>query len=77
MKRIATLLILIVCSLTMVAQNVTQRGVTYRYNGKHPRTPMGGVYIKPVTAANGVVSDETNGTFTLTLQKLKNGFPHR
>ena len=73
MKRIATLLILIVCSLTMVAQNVTQRGVTYRYNGKHPRTPMGGVYIKPVTAANGVVSDETNGTFTLTLQKLKMG----
>lgn len=73
MKRIATLLILIVCSLTMVAQNVTQRGVTYRYNGKHPRTPMGGVYIKPVTAANGVVSDEANGTFTLTLQKLKMG----
>ena len=73
MKRIATLLILIVCSLTMVAQNVAQRGVTYRYNGKHPRTPMGGVYIKPVTAANGVVSDETNGTFTLTLQKLKMG----
>ena len=75
MKRIATLLILIVCSLTMVAQNVAQRGVTYRYNGKHPRTPMGGVYIKPVTAANGVVSDEANGTFTLTLQKLKMGSP--
>ena len=64
---------LIICFSTMVAQNIAQRGVTYRYNGKHPRTPMGGVYIKPVTAANGVVSDETNGTFTLTLQKLKMG----
>lgn len=38
--------------LFVQAQTITQNGVSYRYNGKNPRTPIGGVYIKPVTADN-------------------------
>ena len=55
------------------AQTINQKGVTYRYNGKNKRTPIGGVYIKTVTANNGVVSDESNGTFTLVLNSLQMG----
>ena len=55
------------------SQTIKQQGVTYRYNGKNKRTPIGGVYIKPVTANNGVVSDEGKGTFTLVLNNLQMG----
>ena len=60
-------------SMPLQAQTVKQQGVTYRYNGKNKRTPIGGVYIKPITAANGVVSDESNGAFTLAFDNLKMG----
>ena len=62
-------------AVAMSAQSVTQKGVTYRYNGKNKRTPVGGVYIKAVTADNGVVSDEQSGAFTLTLKELQMGSP--
>lgn len=52
---------------------MTQKGVAYRYNGKKPRTPLGGVYIKPVSASNGFVSKDSTGTFTLALNNLKMG----
>ena len=76
MKRIMlfiSLLWALFISMPLQAQTINQKGVTYQYNGKNKRTPIGGVYIKPITAANGVVSDESNGTFTLALDNLKMG----
>lgn len=76
MKRIMlfiSLLLAFFINMPLQAQTVKQQGVTYRYNGKNKRTPIGGVYIKPITAANGVVSDESNGAFTLALDNLKMG----
>ena len=61
-------------SCNVLAQSVlVQRGITYRYNGKNPRIPIGGVYVKTATSPNGVVSDEGNGTFALKLQNIKMG----
>ena len=61
-------------SYNVFAQSVlVQRGITYRYNGKNPRIPIGGVYVKTATSPNGVVSDEGNGTFALKLQNIKMG----
>lgn len=60
-------------ALSVLSQTITQKGVTYRYNGKNPRTPIGGVYIKPVTADNGVVSDSSTGSFHLVLKNLTMG----
>ena len=76
MKRIMlfiSLLWALFMSMPLQAQTINQKGVTYRYNGKNKRTPIGGVYIKPITAANGVVSDESSGAFTLALDNLKMG----
>ena len=76
MKRIMlfiSLLWALFISMPLQAQTINQKGVTYQYNGKNKRTPIGGVYIKPITAANGVVSDESNGTFTLALDNQKMG----
>lgn len=61
-------------SYNVFAQSVlVQKGITYRYNGKNPRIPIGGVYVKTATSPNGVVSDEGNGTFALKLQNIKMG----
>ena len=75
MKAVYSLVVLITftLSLPLLSQSMKQQGVTYRYNGKNPRTPIGGVYIKPITASNGEVSDDNNGTFTLVLSNLKMG----
>ena len=73
MQRFISIILLFLMCLATPAQTINQKGVTYRYNGKNKRTPIGGVYIKPITAANGVVSDESNGTFTLALDNLKMG----
>ena len=51
----------------------TQQGVTYRYNGKKAKTPLGKVYIKVATASNGVISDSIKGTFTLQFKGLSMG----
>ena len=64
MKRFVTIILLFLMCFATSAQTINQKGVTYRYNGKNKRTPIGGVYIKAVTANNGEVSDESNGTFT-------------
>ena len=73
MKRLLYLVVFLLVALCGQSQTINQKGVTYRYNGKKQRTPIGGVYIKPVTANNGVVSDESNGTFTLVLNSLQMG----
>ena len=73
MQRIFSIALMLHMCLAIQSQTINQKGVTYRYNGKNKRTPIGGVYIKPVTANNGVVSDEGNGTFTLVLKSLQMG----
>ena len=73
MKRLLYLVVFLLITLCGQSQTINQKGVTYRYNGKNKRTPIGGVYIKAVTANNGEVSDESNGTFTLVLNSLQMG----
>lgn len=68
-----SLLVFLMNTLVIKAQYVEQMGVAYRYNGKNPRTPIGGVYVKTVSSPNGVVSDKNTGTFVLRLQGLKTG----
>ena len=74
MRKIVVFFIVLLGSYNVLAQSVLiQRGITYRYNGKDPRIPIGGVYVKTATSPNGVVSDEGNGTFALKLQNIKMG----
>ena len=60
-------------TLVVHAQYMEQEGVAYRYNGKKPRTTLGGVYVKTVSSPNGVVSDKNTGGFILKLQDQKSG----
>ena len=74
MRKIILLFVFLLCACNVLAQSVLiQRGITYRYNGKNPRIPIGGVYVKTATSPNGVVSDDGNGTFALKLQNIKMG----
>ena len=74
MGKIVIFFMVLLSSCNVLAQSVlVQRGITYRYNGKNPRIPIGGVYVKTATSPNGVVSDEGNGTFALKLQNIKMG----
>ena len=74
MRKIVIFFMILLSSCNVLAQSVLiQRGITYRYNGKNPRIPIGGVYVKTATSPNGVVSDEGNGTFALKLQNIKMG----
>ena len=72
MKRIVLFMLATIYAVAMSAQSITQKGVAYKYNGKNPRTPLGGVYIKVGNAANGVISND-DGTFSLVLDNLKRG----
>ena len=74
MRRIFVLYALFLLPLAILAQGtIIQNGVTYRYNGKKPRTLLGKVYIKVATVPNGVLSDSTNGSFTLTFSGMPMG----
>ena len=73
MKRLLYLVVFMLVALCGQSQTINQKGVTYRYNGKNKRTPIGGVYIKAVTANNGEVSNEKTGAFELTLNNLRMG----
>ena len=73
MKKIFLFILLLPIYAILSAQPIMQKGVAYRYNGKNKRTPIGGVYIKAVTSANGVVSNEQSGAFELALNNLKMG----
>ena len=66
-------MVAVLLAVVASAQTISQKGVAYRYNGKNPRTPLGEVYVKAVTASNGVLSDNSNGTFTLQLNNLRMG----
>ncbi|MGN0207719.1 MAG: tetratricopeptide repeat protein [Muribaculaceae bacterium] len=72
-KFIRVFFVLLCLAGTFEAQAILQKGVTYRYNGKNPRTPIGGVYIKAAIAANNDVSNDTTGVFVLALDKLRMG----
>ena len=73
MKRILYFALFMFVALCGQSQTINQKGVTYRYNGKNKRTPIGGVYIKAVTANNGEVSNEKTGAFELALNNLRMG----
>ena len=74
MRKIVIFFMVLLGICNMLAQSVfVQKGITFRYNGKNPRTPLGGVYVKTATSPNGVVSDENNGVFFLKLQNIKMG----
>ena len=72
MKRMVLCMLANIFAAAMSAQSVTQKGMVYKYNGKNPRTPLGGVYIKVSMADSGVISND-DGTFTLVLNNLKMG----
>ena len=74
MRKIVIFFMVLLGTCNMLAQSVfVQKGITFRYNGKNPRTPLGGVYVKTATSPNGVVSNENNGVFFLKLQNIKMG----
>ena len=73
MKKAIFFFTAIFLSITLHAQEVTQAGATYRYNGKEQRTPIGRVYVKSISSPNGVLSDSIDGTFSITLPGLKMG----
>ena len=74
MRNIVIFFMVLLGTCNVLAQSVfVQKGITFRYNGKKPRTPLGGVYVKTATSPNGVVSDENNGVFFLKLQNVKMG----
>ena len=50
-----------------------QKGVSYRYNGKNPRTTLPSVIIECDAATNTVISDSITGEFSISFQKLKMG----
>ena len=72
MKKTLFLFAAIMLSALGMAQVQTQKGMSYLYNGKNPRTPLSNVTIECATANNAVISDNT-GAFTLTFNKLKMG----
>ena len=64
------MLFAIVCLLVVIdtqGQTTEQQGVTYRYNGKHQRTPLGNVTISYDANKRSTLSNEHDGTFTLLL----------
>ena len=66
-------IILLMLTVPMLAQTVTQKGVAYQYNGKKARTPLGNVSISYDADKRKVVSDGQNGSFTLMLEKRRMG----
>lgn len=72
MKKIFLLSVTLFIAMVNFAQMQTQQGISYRYNGKNPRTPLPNVTVECVTANNAVISDST-GSFTLNFNKLKMG----
>lgn len=76
MKKTCLILLDLIVAVVCMSQT-QQKGVTYRYNGKNPHTPLGNVYLKAASATNAVLSDKTDGTFTFLFQNAKMGSPIR
>lgn len=74
MRRTTLFFILLIQVITMAGQKtVQQEGMTYKYNGKKARSPLGNVYLKFGTTANDVLSDSVTGEFTVLFRNLKMG----
>ena len=74
MRKNILFFVVLLCTCNVLALSVfVQKGIVYRYNGKNPRTPLGGVYVKTATSPKGAVSDEHDGTFVLKLPNIKMG----
>ena len=74
MRRTTFFFILIIQVITMAGQKtVQQKGMTYKYNGKKARSPLGNVYLKFGTTANDVLSDSVTGEFTVLFRDMKMG----
>lgn len=74
MRRTTLFFILLIQVITMAGQKtVQQEGMTYKYNGKKARSPLGNVYLKFGTTANDVLSDSVTGEFTVLFRDLKMG----
>ena len=71
MKKICLSILMSLAAIILLAQ--TQQGVSYRYNGKHPRTPLGNVTISYDGNQRTTLSKENSGEFTLTLTGRKMG----
>ena len=71
MRKTPLLFAIVTLPLLLMAQ--TQQGVTYRYNGKQKRTPLGQVSISYDGNKRTVLSDAKDGTFTLVLDGRKMG----
>ena len=52
---------------------IDQECIVYQYNGRKPRTPLGGVYVKIAISEDGAVSQERTGRLTLKLQDCRLG----
>ena len=73
MKTFRHFFLLLLASLPILVMSQTQKGVTYRYNGKNPRKPIGNVTIQYDGNKRTVVSGEQDGVFTLLLEGRKMG----
>lgn len=52
---------------------IDQECIVYQYNGRKPRTPLGGVYVKVAISEDWAVSQERTGRLTLKLQNCRLG----
>lgn len=71
MKRFLLLLIATLSFCNIFA--IDQECIVYQYNGRKPRTPLGGVYVKIAISEDGAVSQERTGRLTLKLQDCRLG----
>ena len=75
MKKLVFLIFCLMMAASAFAQaqkEVVQKGVSYRYNGKNPRTPLANVVVECSGATNAVISGD-DGSFELTFNDLKIG----
>lgn len=71
MKRFLLLLIATLSFCNIFA--IDQECIVYQYNGRKPRTPLGGVYVKIAISEDGAVSQERTGHLILKLQDCRLG----
>jgi hypothetical protein len=72
MKRSLIILMTLLFAVSLNAQETLQSGITYKYNGKRPKTVLANVNIR--TNASPTISGQ-NGAFTLKLKQSRMGDP--
>lgn len=71
MKRIATVLMLLCLTISVIAQKIEEKGVVLEYKGRKAKEPLPQVKIKAI-GSNWATSD-TKGTFILTFDGMHSG----